>query len=154
MLWGGGYQLRKDDITHSLNPLSRSMPLYSAFIQDEITLVPDLVNVTVGSKFLHNVFSGFEIQPSVRVGWTPGKQHTIWTAVSRAVRTPTRFDSDLTVTPRKFDSEKVISYELGYRVKPLDHLSLSFATFYNRYTDLRSLDSNSSATTPIVLVGI
>ncbi|HMF72248.1 MAG TPA: TonB-dependent receptor, partial [Flavitalea sp.] len=107
--------------------------------------------LTIGSKFLHNVFSGFEIQPSARIGWTPGKRHTIWTAVSRAVRTPTRFDSDLTIAPKKFDSEKVISYELGYRVNPVDQVSLSFATFYNRYTDLRSLDSNSSVTMPIVL---
>ncbi|HKO79163.1 MAG TPA: TonB-dependent receptor, partial [Chitinophagaceae bacterium] len=151
MLWGGGYQLRRDKITHSLNPLSRNMSLYSAFIQDEITFVPDLIKLTIGSKFLHNVFSGFEIQPCLRIGWTPGKQHTIWAAVSRAVRTPTRFDSDLTTTPKKFDSEKVIAYELGYRVKPVDQLSLSFATFYNRYTDLRSLDSNASTTMPIVL---
>jgi iron complex outermembrane receptor protein len=151
ILWGAGYRLQQDQTARSFVPLSRDMPLYSAFIQDEITITPDLIKLTIGSKFLHNVFSGFEIQPSVRIGWTPNKRHTIWTAVSRAVRTPTRFDSDVTITPIKFDSEKVIAYELGYRVKPVDQLSLSFATFYNRYTDLRSLDSNSNPALPIVL---
>jgi iron complex outermembrane receptor protein len=67
------------------------------------------------------------------------------------VRTPTRFDSDVTITPVKFDSEKVNAYELGYRIRPVDQLSLSFATFYNRYTDLRSLDSNSNPAVPIIL---
>jgi len=28
----------------------------------------------------------------------------------------------------------VIAYELGYRIRPLDQLSLSFATFYNSNT--------------------
>ena len=152
VLWGGSYRLQKDQTASAFVPLSRDMPLYSGFVQDEITFVPDQLKLTVGSKFLHNVFSGFEIQPSVRLAWTLNKRHTIWTAVSRAVRLPTRFDSDITVTPGlKFDSEKVIAYELGYRVRPLDQLSLSFATFYNKYTDLRSLDSTSSPKIPIVL---
>lgn len=151
IIWGGGYRLQQDKVARGLTPLSRDMPLYSGFIQDEITVVPDLLKLTIGSKFLHNIFSGFEFQPSVRVGWMPGERHTVWTAVSRAVRTPTRFDSDVTVTPIKFDSEKVISYELGYRLLPIDKLLLSFATFYNLYTDLRSLDSNASSTVPIVL---
>jgi iron complex outermembrane receptor protein len=56
------------------------------------------------------------------------------------------------VTPGlKFDSEKVTAYELGYRIRPFDQLSLSFATFYNQYHDLRSLDSASSPAPPIIL---
>ena len=152
VLWGGAYRFQKDQTAGTFIPLSRNMPLFSAFLQDEITFVPDQLKLTVGSKFLHNVFSGFEIQPSARLAWTMYSGHTIWTAVSRAVRLPTRFDSDITVTPGlKFGSEKVIAYELGYRVRPVDQLSLSFATFYNKYNHLRSLDSTSSTTTPIVL---
>jgi iron complex outermembrane receptor protein len=152
VLWGAGYRLQQDQTARAFIPLSREMPLYSGFVQDEITFVPDQLKLTVGSKFLHNVFSGFEIQPSTRLAWTPYTRHTIWTAVSRAVRLPTRFDSDITVTPGlKFGSEKVIAYELGYRVRPVDQLSLSFATFYNQYHHLRSLDSTSSPQTPIVL---
>ena len=142
ILWGAGYRLQQDQTARSFVPLNRDMPLYSAFIQDEIAFIPGLIKLTIGSKFLHNVFSSFEIQPSARIAWTPGNRHTIWTAVSRAVRTPSRFDADITITPEKFDSEKVIAYELGYRTQPVNQLSLSFATFYNHYNDLRSLDTN------------
>ena len=151
IVWGVGYRMQQDKIPNSLVPLSRNMPLYSGFVQDEITFVPNLVKLTVGSKFLHNVFSGFEVQPSARLACTPNNHHTIWGAISRAVRIPTRFDSDITITPTKFDSEKVIAYELGYRIRPVEQLLLSFATFYNHYNSLRSLDSNSSPSTPIIL---
>jgi len=151
ILWGVGYRFQKDNASQSFTPLSRDMPLYSTFIQDEISLVPDRLKLTIGSKFLNNVFTGFEYQPSARMTFTPNKRHTVWTAVSRAVRIPSRFDSDITITPIKFTSEKVIAYELGYRVRPVDQLTLSFSTFYNRYYDLRSLDSFPSVTTPIVV---
>ncbi len=150
ILWGIGYRLQKDMTTGSFVPQNRTMPLYSGFVQDEIIVTADLLRLTLGSKFLHNVFSGFEIQPTARLAWTPNNRNTIWTSVSRAVRIPTRFDHDITTTSI-FDSEKVIAYELGYRMRPVDQLSLSLATFYNRYDQLRSLDSTSNASQPIVL---
>ena len=151
ILWGGSYRLQQDKTAGSFTPLNRDMPLVSGFVQDEITLAPSLLKMTVGSKFLNNVFSGFEVQPSARLAYTPNKQHTIWTSVSRTVRTPSRFDADITVTPVKFRSEKVIAYELGYRTRPIDRLFLSFSTFYNKYNDLRSLDSTKNTTYPIIL---
>lgn len=160
ILWGGAYRLQKDKTAStfnpprtapSFNPVNRDMPLYSGFIQDEIALVPDKIKLTVGSKFLNNVFSDFEVQPSARMAWTLDKKQTVWSAVSRAIRIPTRFDADITKTPTKFNSEKITAYEIGYRVRPVDQLSLSFATFYNKYHDLRSLDSASDPLQPIVL---
>lgn len=148
ILWGISYQLQKDNtapqestVAVTFNPRSRSMPLFSGFLQDEISVVPDLLKLTIGSKFLHNIFSGFEIQPSVRMAWTPNQHHTLWTAFSRAVRTPTRFDSDLTGRLIEFDSEKVLAYELGYRIRPADRVLISVATFYNKYLQLRSIDT-------------
>jgi iron complex outermembrane receptor protein len=44
-----------------------------------------------------------------------------------------------------FVSETLLAYELGYRVKPIDRLALSLATFYNDYTDIRSLATNSAS---------
>jgi iron complex outermembrane recepter protein len=155
ILMGGNYRYLQDmSNIVSLNPQDRVMPVTSGFIQDEIEFIPDLLKVTVGSKFLHNVFTGFEIQPSARVAFTPNTRHTIWTAVSRAVRTPSRFDSDLIgptaadLTPLGFDSENVNAYELGYRARPVDKLSFSLATFFNQYTDLRSINFYPSATSP------
>lgn len=158
ILWGGGYRIM-GDITNAaaLSPKSRNMPLLSGFIQEETAIIPNKLKLTIGSKVQHNVFTGVEFQPSARMAFLPNINHTIWGAVSRAVRTPSRFDSDiitatgLKLTPLAFKSEKVIAYELGYRVRPMDVLSLSMATFYNQYTDLRSLNSSSIAGTPTII---
>lgn len=161
VLWGGAYRLQKDRTESSynpprtapsFNPVNRDMPLYSGFIQDEIALIPDKIKLTIGSKFLNNVFSGFEIQPSARMAWILDRKQTIWTAASRAVRIPTRFDSDITGgTTQRFSSEKITAYEIGYRVRPMDRFSLSFSTFYNQYHDLRSIDTLSNGP-PVVAV--
>lgn len=143
IVYGLGYRLLSDRSSISLVPLNRQMPLYSAFIQDEINY--RWFKFTFGSKFLHNIYSGFEYQPSARIAITPNAKHTVWTAVSRSVRIPSRFDADL-LAPVKFRSEKVIAYELGYRLSPVDVLTLSIATFYNDYSDLRSLNSYPSPT--------
>lgn len=149
--WGAGYRLMDDntDSTSTLkfDPQNRKLELYSAFVQDQISLVGDELNLTVGTKLIHNDYTKFEWQPSIRLAWTPNSFHTIWTAVSRSVRTPGRFEVD-EITPtlntpgKKFLSEKVIAYELGYRVRPSENSSISLATYYNQYDDLRSFDFN------------
>ncbi|HTG43643.1 MAG TPA: TonB-dependent receptor, partial [Verrucomicrobiae bacterium] len=111
-------------------------------------------------KAEHNDFTGLELQPSVRLGWTPNEAHTVWGAVSRAVRTPTRIDEDFRFRPtpgvlaitgdRGFEAEKLWASEVGYRVRPHERLSLDLATFYNIYDDLRSLEV-PAAGTPIML---
>jgi iron complex outermembrane recepter protein len=140
ILTGLSYRLGKDKTGQALTPLSRNMPVYGGFIQDEIGIAPEILMLTVGSKFLNNVFTGWELQPSARLSWIVDAQNTVWLAASRAVRTPSRFDSDFIISEEEFKSEKVSAYELGYRVRPIDNLSLSFAGFYNDYYDLRSLD--------------
>jgi iron complex outermembrane receptor protein len=123
------------------------MQLFSGFAQDEIALIPDKLRLTLGTKLEHNDFSGFEVQPTARLAWTLTSRQTFWGAISRAVRSPSRFDADertpfLNTPGGDFDSEKALSYELGYRVRPLDRLSLSTAVFFDQYTDLRSIDTN------------
>ncbi len=148
LLYGAGYRVQDDFTTSDDNrftPAQRTLQQLSAFIQDQIEIVPDRVTVTLGSKFLNNDYTGFEIQPSLRAAWTPDKIHTLWGAVSRAVRTPSRFDVDLTsfqgIDRPDFRSEEVIAYEIGYRMRPFDRVSFSLATFYNQYDDLRSLNT-------------
>lgn len=159
ILWGIGYRYMKDQTQHSTPyvgfvPLNRDMNLFSGFVQDEITLIPEKLKLTVGTKILHNTFSGWEIQPSGRFAWTPTNQHTIWTAISRAVRTPSRIDVDYhlptyPVPPTSpsvaggpnFTSEKVIAYELGYRIAPKSNITVSLAGFYNQYDDLYSVEA-------------
>jgi len=160
IILGGGFRATHASIDNSLNisffPNDRTLKLYSAFLQDEITLVPETLRVTVGSKFEHNDFTGFEIQPSARALWTPGHAQTIWGSISRAVRTPSEAESDIRINPAPpvpippglltiignpdMESEKLIAYELGYRIQPISQLRLDATAFYNVYDDLRSLE--------------
>lgn len=151
---GLGYRLTVDHVGNStvlaFLPADLTQNLFTAFVQDEIKIVEDRLNLTLGSKVEHNDYSGFEYEPSVRLAWTPSKAQTIWGAVSRAVRAPSRIDRQLFVPANPpfllaggadFDSEKLYSFELGYKVEPTPNLTASIATFYNIYDDLRSLES-------------
>ena len=75
------------------DPRERTSHRVNVFAQDEIHVARGFF-VTVGSKFERNEFTGFEIQPTVRARWSAAR-HSVWGAVSRAVRVPTRFDTDL-----------------------------------------------------------
>ncbi len=98
VVWGGDYRLMHESVENtpvfSFLPAERNLQLFSAFLQDEISLWPDRLKLTLGTKIEHNDFSGFEIQPNGRLAWTPSPTHTVWAAVSRAVRSPARFDAD------------------------------------------------------------
>ncbi len=150
LLYGVGFRSERDQASRSFNPLGIYMPVYSAFIQDEITISPQLLKLTIGSKFENNVFTGNELQPCARMAWTPSGMSTVWTSVSMAVRTPSRFDADFAPSSTPFQSEKLMAYELGYHLTPGQRLSFSFATYFNHYNDLRSLDQ-FGANTPLII---
>jgi iron complex outermembrane receptor protein len=159
VLWGVAYRHMWDNVkagrSFSFVPGKRTMRLASGFVQAELTPAGSAFKVTAGTKLEHNDDSGLEVQPGVRLAWTPPGRHTAWAAASRAVRSPARFDTNIVVGGTRgspdFAAENVVSYEMGYRVTPVDALSLSLATFYNRYSDLRSF--NSSPTQPGVVFG-
>ncbi len=129
-------------------PAKKKLNLYSVFLQDDITLIKEHLRLTIGAKIEHNDYTGFEYQPNSRLTWTPSKYQTIWAAVSRAVRTPSRIERDfvLNLTPNlefikgseNFASENVLAYELGWRIQPLNNIIISLASFYNVYDNIRS----------------
>lgn len=152
-VWGLGYRLVEDSIVNTpanaFLPPSLGRQWFSGFVQDEITLRKDRLHLTLGSKVEHNDATGVEFEPSGRLAWTPDAKQTVWGAISRAVRTPSRIDLDLfsPATPpyriagsNNVVSEKLLAFELGYRVQVDAQLALSLATFYNDYSDLRSLE--------------
>jgi iron complex outermembrane receptor protein len=118
--------------------------------------------LTVGTKLEHNDFSGFEVQPSLRLAWQPAGEQTLWAAVSRAVRVPTRLERDIAieVTPpgsdpaalllgsSDFDAEELLAYELGYRRQFSPQLAVDVATFVNDYSGLASLEFGESYIDP------
>ena len=158
--WGVGYRWVQDANQNlgvlTFAPAERNYQLLSAFVQDTFTLVPDRLKLTLGSKFEHNDFSGGEVQPSARLLWTPHAQHTVWAAVSRAVRTPFRSDQDIRfdvatsgagavfvndIGNPGFKSEELLAYELGYRIQPHTRFTLDLALFYNDYDRLRTFET-------------
>lgn len=156
--WGLGYRLIADELTGgftaAFDPPDRTVNLVTGFVQDEILVVPGRLSLNLGSKFEHNDYTGFELQPTGRFLWTPGLSTSIWGAVSRAVRTPSRLDSDIRLVAQVFDAppitrvelrgsdvleaEVLVAYELGYRIIPHERLSLDVTGFYHHYHDVRS----------------
>jgi iron complex outermembrane receptor protein len=146
-------------------PEERTDSLVSAFVQDEIGLWAGRAFLTLGSKFERNDFTGVEVQPTARLRMSFDGRQTVWGAVSRAVRLPTRFDTDLRLINRAtggvtltgssdFDAETVVAYEAGYRVRPHARVLLDASVFTNRYDDLRSQELPSAADQPIVLANM
>jgi iron complex outermembrane receptor protein len=125
------------------DPAERTVYSLGAFANHTYSWVPDRLSSMVGSKVEYNAFTGIEVQPTVRAGWMPSARTTAWTSVSRAVRTPTRFDHDIVfpgvfTATDEFKSEEVIACEAGVRHKPDHRLALDLAVFKNKYKNLRS----------------
>lgn len=79
----------------SLTNRSGSREVLNSFIQDEIELVANRLKATLGTKFEKNTFTDYEIQPGVRIAYTPNDLDTLWTSFSRAVLVPSRTAYDL-----------------------------------------------------------
>ena len=180
LVWGLGYHVTTDSEQNnpslSFNPDNQTENLYSGFVQDEIALVKDRLSLTLGTKLEYNDYTGVEVEPGGRLLWTPWagsnsrglSSQTFWASVSRAVRTPSRVEEsfasrmadpyypplpELSYGTIGAKSEKLMAYELGYRVQPFEKLSLDLAAFYNDYDDLRSVQVVAFPTnTPLTTV--
>ncbi|HYD84203.1 MAG TPA: TonB-dependent receptor, partial [Opitutus sp.] len=165
LMWGVGYRFHESDVWKTaiaVNTNHYDLKLFSAFVQDEVELVPDALAVTAGVKLEHNDFTGAEVQPSVRAMWRASDAQTVWAAVGRSVRTPSALEGkDLfhmeigppspgpdgglyipTVLGNAHpDSEVLWSYELGWRMQVSPRVSVDLATFYNRYDELMTFSA-------------
>jgi iron complex outermembrane recepter protein len=162
VVWGLGYRFTHDAVINApalgFFPAVLDQNLYSGFVQDEIALQKDL-SFTLGTKLEHNDYTGFEFEPDARLAWTLNATQSLWAAVSRAVRTPSRIDHDLSEgTPpylvllkggSGFTSEAVIAYELGYRAQLNSKFSTSVSSFYNQYNDVRSTSFTPGTILPL-----
>jgi iron complex outermembrane recepter protein len=124
----------------------------SGFGQYELKVIPDRVRLIVGSKFEHNDYTGFEIQPQIRAVGTPTKSQTIWAAVSRAVKLPNRVVTDINLKLAELSnapptylallgnpdlpSQALRAYEMGYRLQITENFSLDASIYYNHYDNL------------------
>ncbi|PWU13954.1 MAG: TonB-dependent receptor [Verrucomicrobia bacterium] len=166
VIWGLGYRLMADDVGNTpvlaFLPAHRNLQLFSGFVQDEIALIPETLSLTIGTKLEHNDYSGFEAQPTGRITWKPDTNQTVWAAISRAVRSPSRIDTDFFVpgqppyllvgAGRRFESETLIAYELGYRRQVTERLSGSLSLFFNDYDHIRSVEPVAGATNQFIIL--
>lgn len=166
---GGGYRITTDSFDGgeliSLYDKSDIYDLWSAFAQDEITLLPQRLFLTLGSKFELNDYNGANMQPNARLTWTPTETNTVWLAASRANRTPSRVADGVDAVLRplppgtlgagtpaalvrilgntRLNDERVTTYELGYRSQIRPDLSVDVASFYNDYTNLFTIERHT-----------
>jgi len=157
LIWGTGSRLSRVDeestsASQEFIPEFRSILLVHLFLQDEYALVPDRLRLTMGTKFEHTNLTRWAIDPNVRLAFTPTETQTIWSAVSRATRTPSLFELDgsddfglipagvngipglvvVTPNPHLID-EQLVAYEFGYRLAPEPTVALDISSFLNEY---------------------
>lgn len=164
---GGGYrkEQHKTKTTPylSFTPRNLNSSLTSFFLQDEILFLNEALSVVIGSKFEHTEFSSNEIdtQPSAHFSYAISENHSIWGGASKALRVFSRGERDgnllvATILPYTatnpspytlvgvtkengvLDPETLISYELGYRSRLANNITVDISVFKNEYDDLRS----------------
>ncbi len=161
VVWGLGYRYTTDRILGSLtvfeNPPSSTHQIFDGFFQDEIALVRNRLYLTAGMKLEHNDYSGFEIMPSVRMAWAPIASQMFWIAVSRALRAPSRYDTNLVLNignigtsgspdvlrlygNPQFQDERLLAYEAGYRTAVGSHISVDLAAYFDDYDNLQTTE--------------
>lgn len=158
-IWGADFRSTADQTPDTgndhLTPSDQRLNFFGGFGQYDLSLVPSRLNVTVGAKFEHSTYGGFDALPQVRAMWNPAGSHHFWAAVSRTSRIPTRNEHDNALSwflpPLAPDGPPVLivytgnpnihneyqtAYEAGYRYQHRQRWSLDVAAFYNSYSDL------------------
>jgi iron complex outermembrane receptor protein len=146
-------------------PPTRTDNLASAFFQDEIALASTL-RLTIGSKFEHNSYTGFEFEPTVRLAWAATPKSTLWASANRAIAQPAQYETSIAaiVGTVGFDNnttaligmygnpslhaEEFRDFEFGYRNQFARNVSLDLATFMGSYRNLVVLQAQPMKVIP------
>ncbi|MBX7137866.1 MAG: TonB-dependent receptor plug domain-containing protein [Oligoflexia bacterium] len=159
LVYGAGYRAfansAEGSVGHEVDPSGRTTDLYTGFLQDEITVVPERFKLIVGSKFEHNDHTGMEIMPTIRGLYTPNRSTTFWTAASRAIASPAIFFEDTRIPVAGFPapgapltavaeivgnpdlaSERLLEYEIGARQDIDASLYLDLSAFYASHDNI------------------
>jgi iron complex outermembrane receptor protein len=123
-------------------PAERTLNRRHLFVQDEIALARTLA-LTLGAKVETNSYTGAEWLPSARLAWQAAPEHLLWSALSRAVRAPSRIDREFFTPPvaggPQFESEISDVLELGYRAQLTPGLVFSITGFRHEHDRLATL---------------
>jgi len=151
IVWGAGDRVigyHIENTALAFDPAGQTLNLSDLFAQDTIGL-SDTVNLTLGLKLEDDPFANVEPLPSARLSWKVTDDALLWGAISRAIRAPTPVDRDLRENvgsetflegSQAFVPEVLTAYEAGTRIQASPRLSFSVSSFYNVYSDLRSIE--------------
>ena len=162
VIWGLGYRYSishsNGNLAYSLNPASAVDPLFSAFVQDELALIPDRLYLTVGTKVERNYYTGWAAMPSARLAWQAGNRNMFWVAFSSPIRTPNETDIASRINTTAFlgtggiptvvsifgnpnyKNENLFAYEAGYRTAIANKVSMDLAAYYNVYRNQQMIE--------------
>ncbi|MBF0502131.1 MAG: TonB-dependent receptor plug domain-containing protein [Candidatus Riflebacteria bacterium] len=158
IVWGFGYRSIKYSIpagrTYEFTPPEDTIGIQSCFFQDQVTLKPQKLFWTFGTKIYHHPYVGTEGQPSTRLFWKPREKHNFWAALTESRRVPSIEEHSsngktLNISSGPGDefqnqeignasqqSEIMRSEEFGYRYLPNKKISFDLALFKQDYSDL------------------
>jgi iron complex outermembrane receptor protein len=152
LAWGASHRSARDRVdvlgVLAFLPPQRHLRWTSAYVQDEVA-IGNAWRVTGGLRLEHNTYTGLEVLPSLRLAWVPSESRLLWGALTRAVRTPSRFDRDLFAPAQPpfliaggpdFRSEVALISEVGYRARPNARWSWSVTAFHHDYRNLRTFE--------------
>ncbi len=163
IVWGLGYRHSRDDLNvqligGSIQPSRRTQTWTSVFVQDDISLLPERLNLVLGARVEGSSPGRTEIQPTARLMYTPEGPHSYWAALSRTTRQPSRALRDFGARIGPFPlpaplaggwlvrstgqgddmrSETASTVELGYRYRQGSFTfdAAAFATRYRRQAE-------------------
>jgi iron complex outermembrane receptor protein len=161
IVWGLGSRVANLDLgpgyaIHYVPP-SRTDLLLSAFFQDQVKIA-EALSFTFGSKLEHNDYTGFELEPSAQLVWTPTAWQSVWLSAARAIRQPDAVDASIRDEAATFPTgpgsfgvveiggnlsqkaESLNDFEAGYRVQVTARVSVDVAAYLNFYRDLRTAE--------------
>jgi len=160
-VWGGGIRASRFDINGNASlffePPKRTLLLADAFAQYGWAFAPR-AKLTLGLKVERDPYAGASVLPDARLSWKPSDAILLWSAVSRAVRSPTPFDRDVVEVlggvrfltgNGQFRTEKLTAFEAGTRIQASSRASVSLSTYYNLYDDLKAIEITPVSFTPL-----
>jgi iron complex outermembrane recepter protein len=163
-VWGLNYRLIGMNL-RAIGPLSFPDPerldyQTGGFLQHNVFTRDQRGTLSLGTKVEQSSTSELSLQPSLNLSFQPTPRQTMWGSVSHARRTyivgeedarvqviafPDPTGSGLTVVPTMVpqpdgEDERVLAYEAGYRIRPIERATIDVAAYWNEYSHLRTLE--------------
>lgn len=164
LMLGISAQTDNDDITGSdyvqVNSTTVDREVYNFLVQDEIGFFHDRAHVTLGANVENDTFIGTHFLPDLRLLFNTSEHSELWLAASRAMRSPSRAERDISyvlgptiaaqppyvplpIIPSGtgtagFNPEYETAYQVGFRDQISENLSADISLFDSHYSALRS----------------